>query len=302
MLMKSLIQKLALIAILIVNSLSFIFSQDCADPANIFSFEIDGKSYEIVLEKKSWSGAASCAVERGGYLAHIESQAEQDSIYDAIINGANVATDYESSFDGGGIAYVWIGATDSNTEGEWLWDGDNDDDGINFWNGEGTLGDGDGAAVDDAYVKWGGMSVGNPKEPDNYTNQDYGAIALQAWPAGSGSIGAAGEWNDIKPNNSLYFVVEYDITGIDQPQLFSDKIQLFPNPVNDLLNIRLVDTKTKLLSLHINNALGTPILHRQVSFNAENISMDISQLPQGIYSVTFAFENNLIVRKLFVVE
>lgn len=60
--------------------------------------------YEVVKELKSWSEAAACAVERGGYLVEIDSQADQDTIYGAIIHGA-------------GIAYVWIGASDQHTEG-----------------------------------------------------------------------------------------------------------------------------------------------------------------------------------------
>jgi hypothetical protein len=58
---------------------------------------------------KTWADAAACAVERGGYLTEISSQAEQDTIYQSIVNGAGVPSYYTTVADGGGIVYIWIG-------------------------------------------------------------------------------------------------------------------------------------------------------------------------------------------------
>jgi hypothetical protein len=102
------------------------YSQSCASAANIYSFTYGGKNYEVVKELKTWTQAAACAVIRGGHLAHIDSGAEQNAVYNAITLGASVSATYVSVSDGGGAAYVWIGATDKNTEGTWLWDGDGD--------------------------------------------------------------------------------------------------------------------------------------------------------------------------------
>ena len=92
---------------------------------------------------------------------------------------------------GGGIAYVWIGATDQQTEGTWLWDGNNDNTGGNFWIGQGTNGSGNGAAVGGAFFYWGGTSTGTPNEPDDYANaQDHAAIGLAGWPSGTNLLSA----------------------------------------------------------------------------------------------------------------
>ena len=187
------------------------FSQ-CVTEENVYSFFYMDKKYEVVKEPKSWSEAASCAVERGGYLAEIDTQAEQDTIYGAIIHGAKISADYTTVTDGGGIAYVWIGASDQHTEGTWIWDGDGDNSGINFWNGEGAAGLNDGTPVDEMYNNWGGSSSGTPNEPDDYgADQDGAAIGLAKWPAGADfTLGIASEWNDISSDNRLYFVIEFD--------------------------------------------------------------------------------------------
>jgi hypothetical protein len=186
----------------------------CVNEDDVYTFTYEGHTYEIIKSLKTWADAAACAVERGGYLVEISSQAEQDTVYQSIVNDAGVPSDYTTVFDGGGIAYIWIGATDQNTEGEWLWDGDGDSSGINFWNGQGLAGAGDGAPVEEMFNYWGGSSSGDPNEPDDFgEGQDGAAIALAKWPAGMDfTLGIASEWNDINSENELYFVVEYNCT------------------------------------------------------------------------------------------
>ncbi len=62
----------------------------CADSLNIYSFEYNGHSYEVVKENKTWTDASACAVERGGYLSEINDSAEQDSIFHQLTNNAGI--------------------------------------------------------------------------------------------------------------------------------------------------------------------------------------------------------------------
>lgn len=191
-------------------SVTLSFSQ-CATNSNIYTFNYMGKKYEIVKEMKSWTAASACAVERGGYLAEINDIDEQDTIMNAIFKGALISQTYTQVTDGGGTAYIWIGATDKTTEGKWMWDGINNGNGINFWNGQGAAGAGDGSAVSGKYVNWGGTTKGIPNEPDDYnSNQDAAAIALDGWPSGTELLGSEGEWNDINITDTLYYIIEYD--------------------------------------------------------------------------------------------
>jgi len=177
-----------------------------------YSFTGGGKSYQIIETKTTWSSAATDALSRGGYLVHINSSTEQSLIWTAITTGAQISTTYTVVNDGGGIAYIWIGANDLSTEGTWVWDGDNTGASTNFWTGEGSNGNNNGQVINSSYINWGGMlQYSSPKEPDDYgSNQDAAAIALEPWPKNNGSLGKAGEWNDISATNAIYYIIEYD--------------------------------------------------------------------------------------------
>ncbi|RLD65109.1 MAG: hypothetical protein DRI84_07515 [Bacteroidetes bacterium] len=259
----------------------------CADTTNIYKFTFNGKNYEVVKELKSWTVAAACAVERGGYLVQIGNLAEQNAVYSAITVGAGVSSTYVSIGNGGGIAYVWMGATDQNTEGTWLWDGNNDNSGANFWNGQGANGMNNGAAVAGSYINWGGSSNGNPMEPDNYNGaQSHGAIALAGWPAGSTMLGIASEWNDIIGSSQLYYVIEYDstTTSINTPEDVEYKI--YPNPTNRILNIEGADIER----VEIIDQSGRSITY------TDSFVIDLVDYAKGTYFVKIISTDKIITK------
>ncbi len=169
----------------------------CAEEENIYSFNYNGKKYELVKEAKSWKNAVTCAVERGGYLAEINNGAENAAIFKELMDNAGIDKTKTVAEDGGSASYVWLGGNDLTTEGVWVWDGDGVGTSIQFWQGNY-----DGSAVNNRYNNWG-------KEPDNYGGQNALGLALTEWPKGSGSLGIAGQWNDVKEFDKLYFVIEY---------------------------------------------------------------------------------------------
>jgi hypothetical protein len=211
--MKHRITFACLIYLLSTIGINCLYSQD------VYTFYYKTTRYEIVQNVITWTDAASYAVSNGGYLAQIDSKEEQDTIYNAIIKGAKISPTYTTVTDGGGVAYIWIGGTDKMVEGQWIWDGNNDNHGELFWTGQGIGGNNNGKIIDNNYVNWGRTPAQVYVEPDNYGgSQDCAAIALEAWPKGVGSNGSAGQWNDIKISNRCYYVVEYDYK-IDPPKL-----------------------------------------------------------------------------------
>ena len=259
----------------------------CADTANIYTFTFGGKVYEVVMENMSWADAAACAVERNGQLVSIESEAEQAAIWDAIINGAGISPTYTAIANGGGIAYVWIGATDQLTEGTWIWDGNNDGTGVNFWTGQGAA----GAPVAGAYHNWGGKSTGTVNEPDNFgAGQHHGAIGLTGWPAGTTMLGIAGEWNDIIGSSLLYFVIEKPGSiGINTlPQ--TPAIECWPNPAKEMLYLSDLCEVAEVYT-HSGQLLQQ---HHHVK------AIPVNELPAGIYFVRLINNDQAVTRKVVV--
>ncbi len=145
------------------------------------TFTFNGTTYEIINTAKTWASAKAYAEANNGYLAIVNSQAENDAILTQALNFFPAAPYAE---DGGGAKYIWLGASDTVTEGTFKW--------VN------------GSTVSSGYSHWG-----LPVEPDDYEGQDALAMALEAWPLGGG-IGTTGFWNDIDESNQMYFVVEYN--------------------------------------------------------------------------------------------
>jgi hypothetical protein len=288
----------AFIFIFIYLSVSFSFSSlygQCANITNIYSFTYNGKNYEVIKELKSWVAACSCAVQRGGYLAEINNQNEQNAIYNAIIGGAGVSPTYTAVSDGGGTAYVWIGATDRFAEGTWKWDGNNDGTGINFWNGQGNAGTGGGAAVSGSYVHWGGTTSGPADEPDNFNNnQNAAGMALAAWP-----YGIAGEWNDIGLFNTLYYVVEYNATGINENNV-NPGFNIFPDHEKNTLVIESNSKEKIISSITLYNLLGS-VVFKKDNLQTSNTIIDLNELSSNVYIINIeSGKGNFIRKKIFI--
>jgi len=251
------------------------FSQNsCYTATNSIIFNYNSHSYKIIKELKNWTNAASCAVSDGGYLVEINDTLEQNAVYNGII-GASVSSSYHNV---GGSSYIWIGATDKNSEGVWLWDGNNDNVGINFWNGQGTAGSGVGSIMGTSYVNWGGKSLGIGYEPNDFmSNEDCAGICLSSW-----TFGNAGEWNDIDASNTLYYIIEYNslFMGIEESNKRPDPI-VYPNPSSNSLSIT-GSFRTIALINNVGKTLNV-VMHR----SNEKTIIDISQLVNGIYFLKY---------------
>ncbi len=264
-----------------------LFSQPCADPANIVSFTYSGKTYEIVKQNKNWVSAAACAVERGGYLAEIGSAQEQDSL-NYFLTQSGITNSLTVAPDGGGASYVWIGGNDLGQEGKWMWDGNNDSNGTQFWQGNYT-----GSAVGGSYTHWGSSGFGS--EPDNYgSGQDGLGLALTNWP-----LGSAGYWNDISENNSLYFVIEIEnSTGATNRGFPETDLQLFPNPAGDILYFSLPTEDATMEKVWIRD-LGGRTVYETLLSGAASTSIDVHSMPAGIYLLGTMLSNGDILHRTF---
>ncbi|MBC7383587.1 MAG: T9SS type A sorting domain-containing protein [Bacteroidia bacterium] len=229
--------------------------------ANIYSFTYNGNLYEIVKEKLNWVNAAACAVTRGGKLAEIETKAEQDTLFNNIKKAGIIAANTVAP-DGGGASYLWLGATDFLVEGKWVWDGDNNGIAIQFWQGTKT-----GSAVAGRYNNWG-------NEPDNFNSQNCLALAYTNWP-----LGVAGQWNDVKETNLLYYVIEHSATT-SIVEMIPELVSIYPNPAVETLTIN-VSEKLVSSAYTITDCTGKKMLTGSLT-ESHNL-IDVSNLFKGVY-------------------
>ncbi len=165
-------------------------------------FAFGGHTYEIVKTARTWQDASDDAESKGGYLANIGSKLENDEIY-ARLSKYITSSEYSNTVasNGGNASYVWIGGTDSATEGTWIWKNTEEQ----FWNG-----DVGGTAVNGLFTNWGRDTSKTQHEPDNSGDQDALAMAITEWTLGSGNLGQTSQWNDLKATDSLYYIIEYN--------------------------------------------------------------------------------------------
>ena len=177
-----------------------------------FSFTHDGHTYLVSQTNRNWQAAATAAASRQvggvpGHLAVIESAAENQAVFNQLLANIPAAQfNLTRAPDGGNGTYVWIAANDIAVEGTWVWDGDGTGPGpaVPFWQGTGAS----GSPIAGRYQNWGHYPTPTTQhEPDNGAGglQDAGGIGLANWPRGF-----AGEWNDVRADNALWSVIEFD--------------------------------------------------------------------------------------------
>ena len=93
-----------LIVTILLGTININSNAQCANTNNIYSFEFDGRTYEVIKENKTWIDAVACAIERGGKLAEINDVNEQNEIQNQVILNAGINTANTTATDGGGGA------------------------------------------------------------------------------------------------------------------------------------------------------------------------------------------------------
>ncbi len=136
------------------------------DPACVPSGSLgpDGRCYAEVATLLSWDDARDGCIDRGaGWdLAAVRSEAV-NRFMAQLLTGE-----------------VWIGASDADADGQWLWVSD----GQRFWTGNGLT----GSAVDGAYESW------NSDEPNGGGNSDCARLL----PRLAGTTGGLPVWADLE--------------------------------------------------------------------------------------------------------
>ena len=135
-----------------------------------------------------------------------------------------------------------------------------------------------------------------------------------------GSAQAAGNTNSefsysFTVNNpsqySYYRIAEYDLDGRIQytPVLRSpcnalETFSLWPNPVHDILNINIIAANESLVILNVFDSKGALVkTQRENALQGSNqLSLDMSSLPKGIYSLSAEWNNGRMKKGVQVLK
>ena len=102
-----------------------------------------------------------------------------------------------------------------------------------------------------------------------------------------------GTWNAAYYYIDDVLVIDSGWVGINEPQE-NNSIKIFPNPTNGIFTIK----NDKIKSVEVINALGEKIYSTQITNN--QIAIDISDKPKGIYFVRIKTEEGTVVKKIAV--
>jgi hypothetical protein len=95
-------------------------------------------------------------------------------------------------------------------------------------------------------------------------------------------------------------VFKHDLSAEPGVTLTEDIIQLFPNPADNVLNVRLVATDGSAAQVEIFDVTGRKFIDHQVDFNAGTISLDLSGIPSGMYIVKLSTANGAKLSQKFI--
>lgn len=77
-------------------------------------------------------------------------------------------------------------------------------------------------------------------------------------------------------------------------------VRIFPNPVNNRLNINSVDFRTGQVNLRLFDVIGQQLEHQQILYRTENAELDVSHLPTGTYFLLVETGGKTATRKVIV--
>lgn len=217
-----------------------------------------GNFYKYIPTTATFAGAttaASAATVFGiaGHLATITS-ASENTFVAGLISGT-----------------AWLGATDSATEGNWLWQGGGAEAGQMFWQGNAS-----GSAQGGYYTNW------NTSQPDDGGGNEDGMQMI-----------VGGKWNDVSTASSLGYVIEWEGASVIAA-LPPTSLSVAENSANGTVlgTISAYDPDTgEVLTYSVTGGTGLGIF----SYNAANGQVTLTNTAVVNYEATTSYTLNLQV-------
>ncbi|WP_207105018.1 VCBS domain-containing protein [Tardiphaga sp. P9-11] len=210
----------------------------------------NGHWYKIIngTSNISWDNANTAATAAGGYLATITSADEN-----AFINGINWVWNTQFNLWLPTANYMWMGASDKETEGTWKW----------------LTGSEAGTTV--TYTNW---QIG---EPNNSGNEDY-AIVQSSYSRNDTNSGTWVDFSGTTSNGVKGYVVEYDGASVlteDGSKTFSASL-LTTNDTGTGITVTSVGDGTG----HSTKGATVTLVNGQITYDA-SASTELQKLGAG---------------------
>jgi PKD repeat protein len=104
--------------------------------------------------------------------------------------------------------------------------------------------------------------------------------------------------NDCNSDTLCKTIIVKEILGLKENNE-SSSISIFPNPAKGKVNLKL-DSNIKSFDLHLMNSLKENILIKKIKNPTENIEIDLTNFPSGIYYILCQTDKTNFIKKILI--
>lgn len=88
-------------------------------------------------------------------------------------------------------------------------------------------------------------------------------------------------------------------TGLQDEELYRS-MQIFPNPANTFVNVRLQDVPDALMNLSLQDMTGRALIQQSIQVLDKQVQLDLSDIPAGLYMMVLSTDQGVASRPLVV--
>lgn len=98
---------------------------------------------------------------------------------------------------------------------------------------------------------------------------------------------------------TVFWNINYTTSSISDISSNTLKVELFPNPTQDVLHFNLTDNIEDDYKVTISDTFGKQIISKNINSSELHPEIQLGNLPSGVYFINFSFNNDLnISRKI----
>ena len=98
----------------------------------------------------------------------------------------------------------------------------------------------------------------------------------------------------------LMVIVENSMVNIPETRSASLSVTAYPNPVKDMLYIRISGEINKKMEICLVNLLGMKIVTKEVYHTGETVGIHVDHLQPGIYLLSVVSDDRMATRKIMI--